>query len=83
LVWLDLIQDDHVIQAVFNRRAFAGSDQEFEKLAKNIHRGDIVRMYLYRLIDRLSIRDSKQRIDHSFFLFIAMLFFPRTNWICR
>ncbi|GJJ73666.1 lysyl-tRNA synthetase, class II [Entomortierella parvispora] len=47
LVWLDLIQDDRVIQAVFNRRAFTGSDEEFEKLAKNIHRGDIVQLTGY------------------------------------
>ncbi|KAF9997530.1 hypothetical protein BGZ65_006895 [Modicella reniformis] len=44
LVWFDLIQDGHSIQAVFSRRNYAGSDQEFELIAKNFHRGDIVHL---------------------------------------
>ncbi|KAF9968195.1 hypothetical protein BGZ70_006018 [Mortierella alpina] len=44
LVWFDMLQDNTTIQAVFNRRTFAGSDQEFEAVAKNFHRGDIVQL---------------------------------------
>ncbi|KAG0198585.1 hypothetical protein BGX28_007974 [Mortierella sp. GBA30] len=44
LVWFDLIQDSDSIQAVFNRRMYAGTDQEFEAAAKNFHRGDIVQL---------------------------------------
>ncbi|KAG0052781.1 hypothetical protein BGZ83_002135 [Gryganskiella cystojenkinii] len=47
LVWLDMIQDDHVIQAVFNRRNYIGSDQDFERIARNVHRGDIVQLTGY------------------------------------
>jgi lysyl-tRNA synthetase class 2 len=43
LVWFDLIQDGHSIQVVFNRKNYIGSDQEFELVARNFHRGDIVR----------------------------------------
>ncbi|KAG0061437.1 hypothetical protein BGZ89_011447 [Linnemannia elongata] len=44
LVWFDLIQDGHSIQAVFNRRLFAGDDKTFETIHKNFQRGDIVQL---------------------------------------
>ncbi|KAK3843986.1 MAG: hypothetical protein J3R72DRAFT_473586 [Linnemannia gamsii] len=44
LVWFDLIQDGHTIQAVFNRRLYAGDDKAFETVAKNFQRGDIVQL---------------------------------------
>ncbi|KAG0367920.1 lysine--tRNA ligase-like protein [Gamsiella multidivaricata] len=44
LAWFDLVQDGHSIQAVFNRRIYAGSDQDFELAFKNFHRGDIVQL---------------------------------------
>ncbi|KAF9961683.1 hypothetical protein BGZ72_002515 [Mortierella alpina] len=47
LVWFDMVQDNVTIQAVFNRRTYAGSDQEFETAAKNFHRGDIVQLTGY------------------------------------
>ncbi|KAG9070801.1 hypothetical protein KI688_008342 [Linnemannia hyalina] len=42
LAWFDLIQDGHSIQAVFNRRLFAGDDKAFETIHKSFQRGDIV-----------------------------------------
>ncbi|KAF9930821.1 hypothetical protein BGZ67_005605 [Mortierella alpina] len=44
LVWFDMVQDNNTIQAVFNRRTYSGSDEEFEAVAKNFHRGDIVQL---------------------------------------
>ncbi|KAG0282617.1 hypothetical protein BGZ96_000305 [Linnemannia gamsii] len=44
LVWFDLIQDGHSIQAVFNRRLYAGDDKTFETIAKSFQRGDIVQL---------------------------------------
>lgn len=45
LIWFDLIQDGHAIQAVFNRKAYSGSDEEFEIVAKSLSRGDFVRKF--------------------------------------
>ncbi|KAF9120802.1 hypothetical protein BGW39_011095 [Mortierella sp. 14UC] len=47
LVWFDLIQDGHSIQAVFNRRLYVGDDKAFETVAKNFQRGDIVQLTGY------------------------------------
>ncbi|KAF9586397.1 hypothetical protein BGW38_005674 [Lunasporangiospora selenospora] len=47
LVWFDIIQDGHPIQAVFNRKMYAGADGEFELVAKHFHRGDIVELTGY------------------------------------
>ncbi|KAI8361486.1 lysyl-tRNA synthetase [Mortierella sp. GBAus27b] len=47
LVWFDIVQDGHSIQAVFNRKSYAGTDQEFEVAARNFHRGDIVQLTGY------------------------------------
>ncbi|KAF9206127.1 hypothetical protein BGZ49_002954 [Haplosporangium sp. Z 27] len=47
LVWLDIVQDGQIIQAVFNRKNYSGSDREFELAAKNFQRGDIVQMTGY------------------------------------
>ncbi|KAF9181509.1 hypothetical protein BGZ50_005481 [Haplosporangium sp. Z 11] len=44
LIWFDLIQDGHMIQAVFNRKSYVKSDQEFVSAAKGYHRGDIVQL---------------------------------------
>ncbi|KAG0348483.1 hypothetical protein BG004_005095 [Podila humilis] len=44
LVWFDLLQDGHAIQGVFSRRTYSGSAEEFDTLAKNLHRGDIVEL---------------------------------------
>ncbi|KAF9377453.1 hypothetical protein CPB97_010194 [Podila verticillata] len=44
LIWFDLIQDGHAIQAVFNRKAYSGSDEEFEIAAKCLNRGDFVQL---------------------------------------
>ncbi|KAF9431743.1 hypothetical protein BGZ76_011751 [Entomortierella beljakovae] len=44
LIWFDLIQDGGQIQAVFNRKNYTGSDQEFDLVAKNFQRGDIVQL---------------------------------------
>ncbi|KAI8602332.1 hypothetical protein EDD21DRAFT_442956 [Dissophora ornata] len=44
LVWYDLIQDGHPIQAVFNRKNFTGTQEEFELLSKTLRRGDIVEL---------------------------------------
>ncbi|KAG0363168.1 hypothetical protein BG005_002683 [Podila minutissima] len=44
LIWFDLIQDGHAIQAVFNRKSYSGSNEEFEIAAKNFNRGDFVQM---------------------------------------
>ncbi|KFH71782.1 lysyl-tRNA synthetase [Podila verticillata NRRL 6337] len=47
LIWFDLIQDGHAIQAVFNRKAYSGSDEEFEIAAKSLNRGDFVQLSGY------------------------------------
>ncbi|KAF9924151.1 hypothetical protein FBU30_005819 [Linnemannia zychae] len=44
LVWFDVIQDGQSIQAVFNRRLYAGDDKSFENIAKKLQRGDIIRL---------------------------------------
>ncbi|KAG0015991.1 hypothetical protein BGZ81_011436 [Podila clonocystis] len=44
LIWFDLIQDGHAIQAVFNRKSYSGSNEEFEIAAKNFSRGDFVQL---------------------------------------
>ncbi|KAF9314495.1 hypothetical protein BG003_004113 [Podila horticola] len=44
LIWFDLIQDGHAIQAVFNRKSYSGSHEEFEIAAKNFNRGDFVQL---------------------------------------
>ncbi|KAF9083427.1 hypothetical protein BGX23_011494 [Mortierella sp. AD031] len=44
LVWFDLIQDGHLIQAVFNRRLYDGDQQAFETIAKTFQRGDNVQL---------------------------------------
>ncbi|KAG0321455.1 hypothetical protein BGZ99_003926 [Dissophora globulifera] len=42
LIWFDLIQDGHQIQAVLNRKNYNGSSEEFELMSKTVRRGDIV-----------------------------------------
>ncbi|KAF9113810.1 hypothetical protein BGX27_000780 [Mortierella sp. AM989] len=44
LVWFDLVQDGQPIQAVFNRKNYSGSDQEFELAARTYQRGDIIQV---------------------------------------
>ncbi|KAF9211696.1 hypothetical protein BGZ59_007724 [Podila verticillata] len=40
-------KDGHAIQAVFNRKAYSGSDEEFEIAAKSLNRGDFVQLSGY------------------------------------
>ncbi|KAF9427892.1 hypothetical protein BGZ94_003917 [Podila epigama] len=44
LVWFDLHQNGSTLQAVFTRRMYSGTDQEFEAAAKNFQRGDFVQL---------------------------------------
>ncbi|KAI1317512.1 hypothetical protein EDD11_008319 [Mortierella claussenii] len=47
LAWFDISQDGQSLQAVFNRRNFIGSDEQFELRAKNLLRGDVVQLTGY------------------------------------
>ncbi|KAF9969712.1 hypothetical protein BGZ73_007805 [Actinomortierella ambigua] len=47
LVWFDIIEDGHPIQAVFSRRMYSGSDEEYARLAKHLHRGDHIQLTGY------------------------------------
>ncbi|KAF9168160.1 hypothetical protein DFQ26_001053 [Actinomortierella ambigua] len=47
LVWFDVVQDGHPIQAVFSRRMYSGSDEEYARLAKHLHRGDHIQLTGY------------------------------------
>ncbi|KAG0305295.1 hypothetical protein BGZ98_004360 [Dissophora globulifera] len=44
LIWFDLIQDGHQIQAVLNRKNYNGSSEEFDLMSKTVRRGDIIEL---------------------------------------
>jgi hypothetical protein len=80
LVWFDLIQDGHSIQAVFNRRLYAGDDKAFETIAKSFQRGDIVRKCIVLLITPQIIVVLSQLL-----ILIDLLTgfaFHRVDWTC-